>query len=191
MPMSSNGRSLLTDLLGWAFASLMLVVAVVFHAELKSLGYWFAGVPQPTMMVAGANPRAEPVTAPQRSSSRFVELRAGYGGHFNTEAEVNGRRIDVMVDTGASIIALTYEDARRIGVAPSPGDYTQRVSTANGVARVAPVMLDRVQIGDILVRNVQAAVIEPGKLQVTLLGNSFLSRLGRYEMRAGRLYMEE
>jgi aspartyl protease family protein len=52
-------------------------------------------------------------------------------------------------------------------------------------------MLDRVQIGDILVRNVQAAVIEPGKLQVTLLGNSFLSRLGRYEMRAGRLYMEE
>jgi aspartyl protease family protein len=163
------------------FAGLMLMIAVVFHTELKGVGYWLAGVAPPDVKT----PTAEaPVTADTstRSRNRGVELKAGFGGHFNTEAEVNGRRIDVMVDTGATIVALTYDDARRIGVTPSPGDYTQRVSTANGVARVAPVTLDRVQIGD---------VIEPGKLSTTLLGNSFLSRLGRYEMRAGRLYMEE
>ena len=96
-----------------------------------------------------------------------------------------------MVDTGASIVALTYEDALAIGVAPTPKDFTHQVSTANGVARVAPVVLDRIQIGDIMVRRVQAAVIERGKLQTTLLGNSFLSRLSRYEMRSGRLLLEE
>ena len=68
-----------------------------------------------------------------------------------------------MVDTGASIVALTYEDAERAGVYVRDSDFTQRVRTANGMARVAPVTLDRVSIGDITVRNVPAAVSERGQ----------------------------
>ena len=94
---------------------------------------------------------------------RIVEIRAGAHGHYHASAEINGRPVDVMVDTGASIVALTYEDAQRAGVYVRDSDYTQRVSTANGLARVAPVMLDRVSIGDITVRNVPAAVTEPGE----------------------------
>ena len=72
--------------------------------------------------------------------------------------------VDVLVDSGASIVALSYDDASARALNVRDSDYTQRVSTANGLARVAPVMLDRVSIGDITVRNVPAAVTEPGSL---------------------------
>ncbi len=97
----------------------------------------------------------------------------------------------MLVDSGASIVALSYDDARRAGVYVRDRDYTQRVSTANGQARVAPVVLDRVSIGDITVRNVPAAVSEPGSLGTSLLGMSFLGRLQRVEMRAGTLVLQE
>lgn len=189
MALSSGGRSTLSDLLGWIFAGGMLALGLVFHAELRTFGYSLAGVTPPEFStVAVVTPEAD--TA-KRSGGRTVELKAGRGGHFLADAEINGRRVDVMVDTGATIVALTYEDARAAGVEPRSSDFTHRVQTANGVARVAPVTLERLQIGDILVRRVEAAVIEPGKLKVTLLGNSFLSRLSRYEVRNGRLLMEE
>ena len=82
-----------------------------------------------------------------------------------------------MVDTGASQVALTFEDASRAGIYVRDRDFTQQVRTANGVARVAPVTLDRVSIGDITVRDVPASVSERGMLGTTLLGMSFLKRL--------------
>lgn len=121
----------------------------------------------------------------------LVEIEAGRHGHFNTPAEINGRTMEVMVDTGASMVALTYEDAERAGIYLNHGDFTQAVSTANGVARFAPVRLDRVAVGDILVRDVPAAVAEPGRLRTSLLGMSFLSRLSRFDMRSGTLVLQE
>ena len=82
-----------------------------------------------------------------------------------------------MVDTGASQVALTFDDASRAGIHVRDRDFTQAVRTANGIARVAPVTLDRVSIGDITVRNVPASVSERGMLATTLLGMSFLKRL--------------
>jgi aspartyl protease family protein len=191
MAISRGSRSLLVDAGGWLFAGAMAAAALVFAPELRDFAYQLAGVQRPGSaqgtMLGGAQ------SMPQRSAtggSRSVELRAQRNGHFMTEAEVNGRRIEVMVDTGASIIALTYEDAAAIGVEPSPRDFTHQVSTANGVSRVAPVRLDRVMIGDVMVRDVQAVVTEKGKLGVTLLGNSFLSRVS-YRMANGRLIIEE
>jgi aspartyl protease family protein len=96
-----------------------------------------------------------------------------------------------MVDTGATMVALTYEDASRAGMYIRDRDYTQRVSTANGAARVAPVILDRVSVGTITVRNVPAAVSEPGMLATSLLGMSFLGRLQRVDMRSGVLVLSE
>jgi aspartyl protease family protein len=89
------------------------------------------------------------------------------------------------------VCALAFDDARQAGVFVRDSDYTQRVSTANGYARVAPVILDRVSIGDITVRNVPAAVSEPGSLATTLLGMSFLGRLQRVDMRSGTLVLQE
>ncbi|MFT3730968.1 MAG: TIGR02281 family clan AA aspartic protease [Hyphomicrobium sp.] len=120
-----------------------------------------------------------------------VTLPAGKYGHFQTGAEINGRDIDVMVDTGASLVALSYEDAERVGIFVKPSDFTQMVQTANGAARVAPVTIARIRIGDIMVRNVPAAVSERGVSARSLLGMSFLGRLSRVEMRGDTLVLQE
>lgn len=120
-----------------------------------------------------------------------VSLPAGAYGHFETEAEINGRPVDVMVDTGASLVALTYDDAQRLGIYVNPGDFTHIAQTANGTARVAPVKISRISIGDITVRDVSAVVSERGKSERTLLGMSFLGRLSRVEMRGGTLVLQE
>lgn len=128
---------------------------------------------------------------PRASAGRTVHLKAGANGHFFSRIHVNGRAVDAMVDTGASIVALTYEDAVSAGVTVREPDFTHRVSTANGVARVALVTLDSVSIEDIRVHNVRAAVAERGKLTRTLLGMSFLGQLSRTEMSRGVLVLEE
>jgi aspartyl protease family protein len=97
----------------------------------------------------------------------------------------------VMIDTGATMVVLSYEDAERAGLLLTDKDFTRSVSTANGVARVAPVTLDRVSIGNITVRDVPAAVAESGRLRTSLLGMTFLSRLSRFDMRSGRLVLQE
>jgi aspartyl protease family protein len=127
----------------------------------------------------------------QSRGAGTVSLPAGAYGHFEAEAEINGRTIDVMVDTGASLVALTYDDARRLGIYVKPSDFTHIAQTANGTARVAPVTISRISIGDITVRNVPAVVSERGKSERTLLGMSFLGRLSRVEMRGGTLVLQE
>ena len=120
-----------------------------------------------------------------------VALRAGSNGHYFANADLNGRSVDVLVDTGATMVALTYEDARRIGLGVSNSDFTGRTNTANGVARYAPVTIDSIRIGSITVQNVKGSVAEPGRLGVTLLGMSFLGRLSRAEIKSGVLELEE
>ena len=105
-------------------------------------------------------------------------------------ARINGREIRVLVDTGASYVSLSNQDAERAGIFVRDSDFKYKTRTANGTTRVALVMIDRISIGDIEVRNVKASVHERGKLGVTLLGMSFLGRLRRTEMRGGRLILE-
>ena len=136
-------------------------------------------------------PDSDEAAAPRASAGRMVELKAGPHGHFYSNIRVNGRTVEAMVDTGASIVALTFEDAANAGIHIRDPEFTHRVSTANGVARVAMITLDSVAIDDITVRNVRAAVAERGKLTKTLLGMSFLGQLSRTEMTRGMLVLEE
>ena len=78
-----------------------------------------------------------------------VRLKADDRGHFLFVADVNGRSATFMADTGATLVVLTYEDAARLGLSPQSLDFTGLAQTANGVARVAPVTLDRVRVDDI------------------------------------------
>jgi len=121
------------------------------------------------------------------SNSRTVTLSRSSDGHFRTEARVDGRRLELVVDTGASQIALRASDAARLGIHPTPRDYNVRVSTANGITRAALIQLQRVEVEDIVVRDVAALVQPDEALGVNLLGMSFLSRLRRFEYREGRL----
>ncbi len=182
---------------GWLFLAVCLVGSAVYFNELRAVGRWALGVPDPAEMTAAAPSssaqrqarEAEP--AAPSSSGSTVELRSDGRGHFITSAQVNGSSVDVMVDTGASMVALTWEDAERAGIFVRPSDFTHRANTANGVAKVAPVTIDSISIGHITVRNIKGMVSEPGKLSGTLLGMTFLGRLSRAELRRGTLLLEE
>jgi len=98
----------------------------------------------------------EPGTSAANSSSMTIR---GDNGQFKVEGMVDGRRMDFLVDTGASVIVLREGDAARLGIHPSAREYTARVSTANGVVRAAPIELNRVEVGPLTVRNVAALVL--------------------------------
>ena len=119
---------------------------------------------------------------------RSVRVRADRRGHFALKAYINGRPVDFMADTGATVVALSYEEAGRLGLTGSL-QFTAVTKTANGTARVAPITLDRIEVDDIIVRNVRAMVAEPGKLGVNLLGMSFISKLTRFEMLGNELVL--
>lgn len=147
----------------------------------------------PYLDSAGRTPAAAavaraPVTQPM--PGRSIVLSKGRNGHFKAEARIDGRRIDVLVDTGASHIALRQSDAAKLGIYPRSSDFTVRVSTANGITKAAPVQLRTVEVGDIAVRDVTAIVHPDEGLSVNLLGMSFLSRL-RWSHDRGKLVLEQ
>lgn len=117
-------------------------------------------------------------------------LERGADGHWRADARVNGRRVNVMVDTGATLVALTHEDAKAIGIDVRNLRYDARVRTASGTARAATITLERIQIGNVRVRDVEAMVIERG-LDVSLLGMSFLSRLEQFDVRGQTLRLRD
>ena len=132
---------------------------------------------------------AQPLPEPT-NNSRSVTLSRGNGGHFWTDARVDGRRLEFVVDTGASQISLRANDAAQLGIHPTPRDYSIKIGTANGVTRAALVQLRMVEIGNIVVRDVPALVLADGSLGVNLLGMSFLSRV-RFTHDRGKLVLEQ
>jgi clan AA aspartic protease (TIGR02281 family) len=115
-------------------------------------------------------------------------IEANPGGHYVIEAAVNGAPVTFLVDTGASDIVLTLDDARRIGLQPSALEYTQRYATANGEVRGAPVVLRELRIGQLRLFDVDASVNE-APLGISLLGMDFLEQLSSYEVERGRLIL--
>lgn len=111
-----------------------------------------------------------------RSSSSGVELERAGDSHFYADTEIDGTNIHMMVDSGASIVALTRRDAEAIGIDVDRLPVSGSASTAGGVVPTRSVMLDSVEIDGIEVRGVEAAVID-ADMGVSLLGQSFLSKL--------------
>jgi aspartyl protease family protein len=117
-------------------------------------------------------------------------LKAGQNGHFIVKAEINGRDVRVMVDTGASAVALSYEDAEKVGLHPSNLDFNVPVSTANGVVKAAGVNLDKIEIDGVRVSDVQGLVMPEGVMRGSLLGMSFLGKLKSFKVEDGVLYLK-
>ena len=146
---------------------------------------------QPGQSSAMATPLAAASTPQQTSSGyRTVTLQRDRRGHFQVEARVEGRPVEFMVDTGASMIALRETAAARLGIHPSARDYTVRTQTANGLGKAARVQLNRVEVNGITVRDVEAFVVPDEQLSVNLLGMSFLSRV-KWTHDRGRLVLEQ
>jgi aspartyl protease family protein len=126
-----------------------------------------------------------------QAGARSLSIPHDSRGHFLTEGRIDGQRIGFMVDTGASIIALNETSAARFGLRPSRGDYNASVTTANGTIKAARARLAMVDIGGLVVRDVDAMVLPDAALSENLLGLSFLSKLKRFEYANGQMVLEQ
>jgi aspartyl protease family protein len=140
----------------------------------------------PPTATALAPAASTPAPQPARGAvPNALVIRANPQGHVLVDAYVNGAPVRFLVDTGATMVVLTLKDAASAGFDRNDLDFSMRTSTANGVARAAPVRLRELRIDQLLVGDLTAAVAE--NLNISLLGQSFLTRLGGYEMRDGVL----
>lgn len=126
-----------------------------------------------TLLATAAAPSAQ---------AAWTELKAGPNGHFIAEAYINNTRVRALIDTGASVVAIPYELAERMGLRPAFLTFDRLVSTANGGVKAALTTLREVEIDGVVARDVRAMVLPRGALRHVLIGMSFLSRLRRYEV---------
>jgi aspartyl protease family protein len=160
----------------WFTAMLVLVVGYGYRFELQDLAV-----------------RARAELLPARASETapgVVTFRRGYDGQFWVDARVDGTNVRFLVDTGASDVVLSREDASRIGYAADRLVYTREAQTANGKVREAPVVVNELQIGSIRLQHVPASV-NAGLARESLLGMRVLDRLSSVEIRKDTLTLRE
>ncbi len=165
----------LQALAAWAMIAAALVLGYSYRDRLQDVSARVMGNLRPGMPVSGPGGT---VTVTRRSD-----------GTFRVTGRVGGKEQEFLFDTGASSVVLTAENAAALGFRPQPHEFTARVSTANGPTSAAPIQLDSLTVGTITERNVNAMVARPGALTGNLLGQTYLDRLGSYEVRGDRLVM--
>ncbi|MEO1612527.1 MAG: TIGR02281 family clan AA aspartic protease [Pseudomonadota bacterium] len=162
--------------LAWAAIFSAMVIGYAERETIRSVWAGFRGEIAPTIAVARAEGE--------------VELRKAWDGHFRAVARVNGANVGMLIDTGASIVLLSHEDAIAVGLNPDRLKYDLPVTTANGRSFVAPVMLETITIGAVGLDNVRGAVAKEGAVHSSLLGMSFLGRLQETSFRRDRLILK-
>lgn len=158
----------------WALVGLLLVVAYSYRIELREVVDRVVAELMPGH-VAG--------------HGRNVELVRSRAGDFALAAHINGAKVPMVLDTGATSVVLTQEAAKAAGLPIEVLSYSVNVDTANGRTRAASVTLDRVAVGGLIERAVPALVAQPGQLKSNLLGMTFLNRLESWEVRGDKLRM--
>ncbi|WKA27591.1 TIGR02281 family clan AA aspartic protease [Bradyrhizobium roseum] len=154
--------------------SLLAIVAVVAPKSPKRLTYTNG-------TASDVSRHPEPV--------HTVQIRRGSNGDFAVQAKINGIAAPMVVDTGATSVVLTYETAKALGLPLELLEYNVDVQTASGQTKAARLWLDRMAIGKLVERSVQALVVPRGQMKTNLLGMSFLDRLDGFEVRADHLVM--
>jgi aspartyl protease family protein len=163
----------------WAAAGLGLLGIAVLTPSLRQAG----AVPE--RRASAVEPAPAPATALAGNGLLAREIARSPDGHFYAEAQVNGAYVRFMVDTGSSVVALTRADAQRAGIALPPD--RARAQGAGGEIEVTPITIERIALGPLEARAVRGAVAQ--ELPVSLLGQSFLSRIGRVEIAGDRMVL--
>jgi aspartyl protease family protein len=169
-----------------------IMIFAAFIAGLGTIMAQMADKMAATPALAGTMARnAAPDETAAQAGIRSITLPRDGRGHFQTEGRIDGQRIGFMIDTGASVVALNETSAARFGLRPSRGDYNATVTTANGTIKAARTRLAMVDIGGLVVRDVDAMVLPDAALSENLLGLSFLSKLKRFEYANGKMVLEQ
>jgi len=158
----------------WAIVAVLLMVGYTYRFDLREVS---------------DRVLAEVIPGRPAARGKMVEIARSRGGEFAVAVHINGVRIPMMLDTGASSVVLTQEAAKAAGLPLQVLSYSVNVETANGRAHAAPVTIDRLAVGNIVERSIPALIAQPGQLRTSLLGMSFLNRLEGWEVRGDRLVM--
>jgi aspartyl protease family protein len=158
----------------WLVIALVLAVGYTYRFELRAVA---------------DRVLSELVPGHAATRGQSVEIARGNGGNFSVVAEINGARVALVLDTGASSVVLTQDAAKAAGLPLEVLSYSVNIDTANGRTRAAPVTLDQLAVGSIVERAVPALIAQPGQLRTSLLGMSFLNRLESWEVRGERLVL--
>ncbi len=164
----------------WLAIFVLLLIGYSFRGEFAAIGARLQHEIMP----------AAPIELAQKNQSAIVAIGKSDDGHFRANARVNKAHVKFLIDTGASSIALTLADARRAGFSSKELNYILPIQTASGQSFGAPVILERVSIGQITLRKVEAIVIKEG-LSTSLLGMSFLGRLQKFEASKNQLVLKK
>ncbi|MGJ7040188.1 TIGR02281 family clan AA aspartic protease [Shinella sp. BE166] len=165
----------------WLLIILMLVAGYLYRFDLQEFG---------NRLTAGLIPGRAILTT-SASGEQIMVIHKGVSGHFEADVSIDGTPLRMLVDTGASSVVLSYEDAMRLGINPDNLVFSIDVSTANGRALAAPVTLREVAIGPILRGTIRGMVTEQGRLDQSLLGMSFLETLGSIEIARDELRLRD
>lgn len=151
-----------------------------------------ASIGAPLALIAMVSLSALPLTSqPTLALSQIsAALERGNDGHFHATATINGTgTVEMLVDTGASVILLSHAHAKAIGIRVDALDYSVPVITANGQSYVATIVLDDVDIGGVTLHNVEAAVATQGLLESSLLGMTYLGALKEVVLRGDEMIL--
>lgn len=165
----------------WIAAILLLMTGYVYRFDLQDFG---------SRMTAGLIP-GSPVSGLSADGRGQVMLIRGRDGQFDAEAMVNGEPVNFLVDTGASAVVLTQDDAVRAGIDVQGLSYNIPVATANGRTTAARVTIGVLAVGDVERQRVPAMVARPEALNTSLLGMTFLNTLWSFEIRGDRLILTD
>jgi aspartyl protease family protein len=158
----------------WVAVALVLAIGYTYRFELKD---------------TANRVLAELVPGHAAARGRTVELARTGAGDFQIATQVNGARVPMVLDTGASSVMLTRDAAIAAGLPVEMIKYNVNIETANGRTYAAAAIIDRIAVGGIVERAVPALIAQPGTLKTSLLGMSFLSRLQGWEVRGDKVVM--
>ncbi|CAN7590607.1 TIGR02281 family clan AA aspartic protease [Mesorhizobium amorphae] len=176
-PLGDMARNLGT----WAVIALALIAGYQYRYELQDIA---------SRVTAGLVP-GSPLALGVEDGHATVTLDKADNGHFEARIMINGAPVRAVVDTGATSIVLTAEDAQAAGFNPAALDFTIPVSTANGMARAAAVKTDEVAIGGIVRKNMPVMIAAPGMLGQSLLGMNFIGSLSGFDVRGDRMILRD
>ena len=182
------------DKMQLVYLSLLLLVCTFFTRRIplsQTLKYGLSWIVVFALIILGYSYRYEIMDSrllveifpshPRINADGNMTIHSSADGHFHIEAKINNVPVSFLIDTGASDIALSKQDAQRIGIDTSNLQYTRTYLTANGATGGAIVKLNRIQIGNVTLENFPASVTQ-GELQNSLLGMSALRKLGGFSI---------
>ena len=171
-----NLKGALKYIVIWGLIGLAVFTAYAFRGEFNQIGARISGELLPSQAV--------------ETGQGEITIRRGSDGHFHLSADVNGTSIRFLVDTGASVVTLSRQDAGRTGFIVNDLEFTQQYQTANGTAWGARIRLDRISAGPIQVDGIRAAILD-SEIGSSLLGLSFLDKLSEVSVQGDTMTLRK